>query len=386
MTSAKRLLIFVFAIVLLSTRASAQPRPVTNPIGLRPIPWAWYDPYYAITSRIHAQAELIRAQGDVAVDFAQARVLHAKAVDQELDNWVKQVRGYWDRKIIRENKRLDLEHLSQLRKDQHLDREKYRNSRVWNRLKNHPELTQISEGKALNFLLQRLSATALAYDFVHEGDDADVAYLPELHLTKSQLHSLNLRQRVSGDKDLVFRADGSSELDLQWWPFLLREKKFARYRVAFEAARDSVFRDVDKTTDLEVAKLQQLETSLGELSRAFYGVFGPEWMKAADFASFLQFQAAESFLRRLDALVLRLQNTGRIDVFRTRSDDAAELAGDDLVSLLTYMTRNGFDFAAALPGDEPAYHSVFAMMRDLYVAVADNDDSIKPPHKSTPDG
>ena len=63
--------------------------------------WFMYDPYDTITARIYAQSDLIRARGDAAVDFAHARKLHAEAVDQELDNWVKHVRAYWDRKLVR---------------------------------------------------------------------------------------------------------------------------------------------------------------------------------------------------------------------------------------------------------------------------------------------
>jgi hypothetical protein len=41
------------------------------------------------------------------------------------------------------------------------------------------------------------------------------------------------------------------------------------------------------------------------------------------------------------------------------------------------MSRHGLEFAPAKPGEEAAYHTVFRMMRDVYVTIADNDESIQ---------
>jgi hypothetical protein len=42
------------------------------------------------------------------------------------------------------------------------------------------------------------------------------------------------------------------------------------------------------------------------------------------------------------------------------------------------MARHGLEFAPAESGDEPAYHGLFSMMRDLYLVVADRDQGTRP--------
>ena len=131
------------------------------------IRWSLYDPYYAVTARVYAQAELIRSQGDAAVSFAHARNLHAEAYSKELDNWMKELRVYWDRKTVAEQKKLELDHVHQISKMRYLNDQKWQNSRFWDRLKNHPELSEvrIRNGDALNFMLARLAASSLPYQF-----------------------------------------------------------------------------------------------------------------------------------------------------------------------------------------------------------------------------
>ena len=47
--------------------------------------WYWHSPGTAMSSLIHAQADMVRAQGARAVDFAAARIMMAEAVDKDLD-------------------------------------------------------------------------------------------------------------------------------------------------------------------------------------------------------------------------------------------------------------------------------------------------------------
>lgn len=91
----------------------------------RRVPWAIHDPFYAITSRVYAQAELIRAQGDAAVSFGHARGLNAEAYSKELDNWMKELRVYWDRKVVAEKKKLELDEVRKIKKLRYLNDRKW---------------------------------------------------------------------------------------------------------------------------------------------------------------------------------------------------------------------------------------------------------------------
>jgi hypothetical protein len=249
---------------------------------------------------------------------------------------------------------------------------------VWDRLKNHPELTRIETGDALNFLLNRLSSTALSYEFVRRSGDFEEGMLKEFQLAPEQLHGLQLVQITGGGQQLVFRADGGSGLDLEWWPYLLRWDQFAAERSAFEDARAAVLADADGGGEIRVDNLQGLERALGELVLRFYNELDREDWRKATYTKRSQYRAAEAFLSRLDREIVRIQNVGDVEAFRVRGGYDPAHDGDHLIGLLTYMTRNGVQFDRAAPGDEPVYHTVFMMMRDLYVTVAEQDEGIRP--------
>lgn len=360
--------------------ARAQPDPRWPHVWVPAARWAWYDPSYGIAARVHAQADLLRAQGQASVNFAAARRIHAEAVDKELDNWVKQVRAYWDRKIIREQKMLELDKYKQIRLDQKMDDPKYANRRLWDRLKNHPELSgnSVPDGTALNFLLARLSGSVLSYSLSESKKPDTDDVLEPLALTMDDLHAIQLRQVGRDGTQMKFRADGNTELNLEWWPYVLRDSAYDAQRRAFETARDAVLAEAESGRQINVKSLQHLETCLMNFSRQFYQLNNPDdWVKLGP-KRFSQYKAAELFLRSLDYEVMRIQNAGDIRVLRAARGYDPKRDGQHLVGLLTYMARSGVDFAPALPGDEPAYHKVFAMMRDLYVLVADDDGGIKP--------
>ncbi len=164
--------------------------------------WGYVSPYDAISSRVYAQAELIRAGGAADVDYATARAIRAVAVRQEIANSVERVRAYWDRKAIGEAELMK-------RAYHHLESKRKRNTQMWDRLKNHPDLNGpgIVNGTALNFLLHRLSGTVLAYEFSNPDAKSASSVAGQLQLTSKTLHGLNLRQALSNGERLVFRAD-----------------------------------------------------------------------------------------------------------------------------------------------------------------------------------
>ena len=100
-----------------------------------------------MTASIYAQSDWTHSYGDMALDSALARYVNAVAVDKELDNWVKQVRSYWERKTIREEKLLEMKQYYQTRTAQYLNNQECE-SRAWDRLKNHPQLTHVETGEA----------------------------------------------------------------------------------------------------------------------------------------------------------------------------------------------------------------------------------------------
>lgn len=342
--------------------------------------WYWSNPRTALSSYIHAQADLTRAQGQAAVDFADARRLVAFAVDKELDNWLKHMRTYWQRKLDYETNRMRLNHLKQIAKGQRLNDRRWMKSRQWERLKNNPELNRnaIQQGTALNFLLERLANTVGTYDIDRLEGRVGAEEFAALQLTPDELHALQLCQTGTGGGKLIFRADGSSNEHISWWPFRLRDEQLAPQRDAYMNARREVIAQARDGGQIDQEKLHQLAEAYGDLSREFYRIYVAEEEATKGWENFRQFYAARAFIHSLGTELQRLQNTGDGRALHILSGFHPKEDGKDVLGLLAFMNRNGVEFAPAQPGDEYAYHKVFDMMRSIYVTVAEYDQAIQP--------
>lgn len=341
--------------------------------------WSQYDPYFAITSRVYAQAALIDAQGDAAVSYAQSRNLHAEAYSKELDNWEKELRVYWDRKIVAEKKKLALGHIQQIKRMRYLNDSKWTNSRTWDRFKNHPELAEsrIRNGSAHNFLLARLASSALPYQFDSGSSRFGADAIEQLKLDQSWFGHIRLKQG-----SFEFPANESIQEQISDWPYVLRWDEFELSRTSFEIARADVIDDSKTNGKASVATTQRMEQALLKLAHDFHASNNVKiWVKQK--LRYTHFLASDRFLRDLDLEIIRLQKTGDIRPFQDRVGYNAKVDGDHVISLLCFMNRNGLEFAKPKPGGEFAYHNLFVMMRSLYLTVSDEDPSLEP--KSLPD-
>jgi hypothetical protein len=340
----------------------------------RRIRWAVYDPYYAVTSRVYAQAELIRAQGDAAVSFAHARGLNADAYSKELDNWMKELRVYWDRKTIAEQKKLELDHVRQISRMRYLNDHKWQNSRFWDRLKNHPELSEvrIRNGDALNFMLARLAASSLPYQFDAKTSRYSAEALDQLDLRSPLLTNLTLKQGP-----FKFSAGQTVDGTISLWPYILRWDEFDAARAGFESARVLAVKDSEAGRQVSVASIQGMQSALVQLCNAFHSSTQvTKWVKQHH--RYAQFYSADRFLQELDRELVQLEKTGNIRPFRGQNGYDPKVDGDNVVSLLCFMNRNGVEFAPAQPGSEFAYHNMFVLLRGLYLTVAEEDESLQP--------
>ncbi len=333
--------------------------------------WGFYgSPASLASANIHAQADFLRAYGEASVDLAVARDINAQAVAKEIENSIAMVNAYWERKTIGEIERYK-------RLYHHLDSQKLQNSKIWDRVKNHPELAfpQIQNGVAPNWLLARLSTTILAYDFAGGGASADM--LVQLTLSKEDLHQLRLRQHVPNGQNLIFRADEGTAVNTDWWPYALAGADFNDYRFAFDRAKEKVVEEAQNGR-VSPDAINEMAAALFDIQQAFdlkfAGGIKTEKSYGSRMATWNHYNTAKRFLQGLAGEIRRLEHTQKPTAF----DGSLRFEGDNLVALITYMSRHGLDFAPAEPGDEPAYHKVFTMMRDMYVTVADEDEALKP--------
>ncbi|GIX00255.1 MAG: hypothetical protein KatS3mg111_3587 [Pirellulaceae bacterium] len=268
----RRTLVLLVMLVMAGTTCSSgsgqQSPSGSHPILFRPIYLGDYDPYYYLSPRIHAQADLIRAQSVAAVSYAQARVLHAAAYNQELDNWVKEVKAYWERRKINERGKLEKNHIEQIKRLSYLNDHRWKNHRTWERIKHHPELNNyaIKKGTALNFLLARLAVSALPYEFDPQTTIYSAHVLDDLVLDRAWLSDIQLR--YGGQ---TFSATQPADGLYVAWPYLLRWDEFAARRHAYEASRKVMFVAAREAEEIPVAAMRAAEEKLMELSAAYHG-------------------------------------------------------------------------------------------------------------------
>lgn len=328
-------------------------------------------PATALSAQIHAEADFVRAYGEASLNLAYAREARAHAIRQEIANSVEYVRAYYEGKSIYEAEKLK-------RYVAPLKRAKIQNSKTWERLKDHPELNgpAIMNGTAQNFLLNRLSGSVLAYRFSVGQDKYDPELLTQLDLSPEFVHQLWFVQDAGNNQRYRFRADEGTALKVDWWPFVVRGDEFAGFRKDFEKARRQIAGEAKQDgaiTNKSLKELMQVLDALdAEVHKQYQGELRKNRQGVSTHGSFAHYFLAKRFIQSLAGEVSNLQRTGDPKAL----DGGLKFEGKNLVELLTYMSRNGLQFAAAQPGKEAAYHNLFRMMRDLYVTIADDDSSL----------
>ncbi|MEZ6122825.1 MAG: hypothetical protein R3C49_06570 [Planctomycetaceae bacterium] len=214
--------------------------------------------------------------------------------------------------------------------------------------------------------------TALPYRF----DPATSRFSAEA-LQEMQLDPELLSQIVLQHRNRQFTAAGVNSSNIEYWPYILRWDEFQKSRTAFEAARDEVLKDAGENGQASVAAIMNLQSTTENLFNEFQrSQKVRQWMH--EHGRYLQFSSCERFLKDLKREVERVENTGDLRPLRSEHAFDPRNDGGHLVAFLSFLNRSGITFAPAKPGDEAAYHSLFTMMRALYLTVEDDDESTTP--------
>ncbi len=330
-----------------------------------------------ISQRVQAQGNLIRSQGEAwrnvqegNLYYAKARAKLAEAVDKELDNWLKHVRVYYERREARERGRMALLDTYMQATEQHIRMRQERDERVLHTLVTDQKRSgaAIENGTALNRMLDALYQTPLSYG-IELSPSMRESIGDRMDLDAELLRQLRVRGRNRGGAEMVFRLGDDAGLDLDWWPSVLRAHQFDAQRQRLEAARDRVVAlSQGEQRQIDIDALDQLEQAAAELARSFFKAYPPNDRRHFTAAEFESVHRAEDFLARLDRDVRRVRDTGNARVLGTVHFDP-QRDGRDMPSLVAWMLRNGLQFEAALPGDEPAYRRAFTMLRELQVLM-----------------
>lgn len=329
----------------------------------------YQSPVSSQVQQIEAQARYIEAVSAASVDFEKARKLRAEAVEHEIANSVAYVQAYWDKRAIGEAEKAR-RHRTRLQRQDKWDK------LTLDRLHRHHGMSTagIINGDALNFLLHRLANTWVAYDVSLGRDDFDPDVLRRYNLSQETIHDITLRENVPNGVGLVFQADSGEILQVHRWPFVLRNDEFQSDRDEFERIRQRAYM-LSREGRLDGAALnsilKELMVSLDAIDAGLEAHYRREKkLNKLTLGLFQHRETAKTFIRSLAGEIGRIQETGEADSFQ----GAVRYEGESLFGLLKFMWRNGLEFAPAIPGKEPAYHTTYQMLLQLDKTVTDAEE------------
>ena len=139
-----------------------RPARLVRPHWRRPYHWGYYNVADVISSRVHAQAKLIRASGAAILDIESAKLIGQERISKQIDNWLKK----HDAQIeVRNKRRVDRLKRRRARPFDRIEDQLHLNSAVWLQLKYLPEMnySRIPNGSGLN--LKRGTMMPLSANF-----------------------------------------------------------------------------------------------------------------------------------------------------------------------------------------------------------------------------
>jgi hypothetical protein len=280
-----------------------------------------YGTYYEsdIGAFLRGTAETVNSQGKWMVSLQQASLLKEQVRQAALETRRKQLEQYFA-------ERQQTPTFGQVR-------ESSNNQQLFRSLNNPPE-SEILSGQALNDILADISKA-----------DEPAARGPAATMDKEMLRHINLTSGRGTASAALLKNDGR----LTWPSALLDEITKADRELIDSLARTAMYQT--QNGGLEPSALGQLAVSSRRLRQKLTADVGQ--------LSARQYIDATRFIAQLDDAIRVL---GRPDARDYLSRAGAE--GKDVAELVRNMTGKGLRFAAATPGDEPAY---LALHRALVV-------------------
>jgi hypothetical protein len=305
--------------------------------------------------QIRAQAAYIRASGLYLESAAEARKINAEAVAVEIENSVKSVETYWNRKSIWEEE-------YRKRNPNHMEREKRLQEVFRRRIREqYIDLMKTDVSEQLNWLLRELSTTALAIRYDPRAQEAD-SQMGQLNgrLTERDKGQIWLNDGGRGSK-LVFCLAEPKPLETRW-PVGLRVPEFKEAREEFESAREAALAEIHERKGVPSYESgQRLIKATNGLLTTLDEAYPHE--RLSEPAEFLEYLDAKRYLQMLLSGVLRTIKTSDRSLF----ENNLQFHGETLLDLIEYMYRNGLLFSKPVAGGEGVYNKLFLGMRNMYV-------------------
>lgn len=291
-------------------------------------PYNPYFPYYPYIgpagSFLMGQADVMRAYGTVITSQEQARIMRELAKQASLET---------------KKRKFDLDMYIKANTPTYADEQLKAMKTTLKRIQNNSSEAEITNGKALNFLLDDLRK--------YPGRKIPVE---QIDLSEEILRSLNVTKNSFG---IGILRDGGKLT----WPIALQELFPRELRKEIEQRTMTLMQNADNGP-LDPALLRELYTEVENMRQTL--------AKKINDVPTTQYLEAKRFLNDLDSAREAL----------AKGEATAQIAfqkwaagGKTLQELVDYMVKNGLRFAPAVSGDEAAYRAVHSGMAAFDVAL-----------------
>lgn len=308
-----------------------------------------------LSTVIEAQAKYVAAYGDFLESVATARKIHAEAFALEIENSVRYVDAYFERREKNREWRRKEEknnHWDTVQRQEALRKEKVE--------KYFSEVLKDDPARQLNWLLTELSGPTMAIQYL-----AGTRSLGEFDqkIPKEDQQQIWLSDGgLRGQKLEVSLAEGSALKTP--WPYVLRAPQFDAARDEYETARGNVLKEVQVNGHVSHTGGQQLIKAVSQLLVLLEEAF-PGEARAEDPSVFLAYNSAKHYLQSLVGQVNRVCTTNDTAFL----SGAARFDGQTVLDLVQYMYQKGLVFAKPHPGGERVYRNLLTNLRNIYVKL-----------------
>lgn len=318
---------------------------------------------YAANDKLAAQALLMLSTNGWFRSLGEHRVEMAIATDLELDNWKKSVTQYFDRREENMRGQMRVAQRYEEMKDQRLRQRQNAIRRQLSVMLLDPKYAGQPD-TAMNFLLDRLSHTAIGYGIGLQEYFATHPSHDRWDLSPQMLESIRVMSPATDGGQTEFSLAEPLALKFDYWPPLLQELPFRGDIVQLLQARDQLLAYGQQNPQLPREAIIDLEIAFAGLTQHFYSVYPPPWQGMMS-GQVLDLIRVEDHLAQLNREIKAVRDRNTLDAMSAGQYFDPAKDGRDAASLIAWMTRNGMSFAPARPGTENHYAALLTKLKEL---------------------
>lgn len=312
-----------------------------------------------LSTYINASANRAVAVGDFLESAAIARQIHLESDRLEMENSIKWVETYFERR------KLNREYRDELRKD-------YQETKASIALAYHKRIkygdTVADPTKDLNYMLNALIGDQNSFAAIFVAD-SPVMNCGDMKLTANDVSRINM-DAGSGNK---FKLGKAMLIDTIW-PKSFDAPVFDDIRFRYDAIRKQTQNEI-REGNLSLKTFEELNRLLGELKEKFEEYYTWQRVREAktmDLAGLVYFKESGNRF-------VQTQRAGALRAFSAKDPGAYELRfqfdGDTLTDLLRYCSTHHVKFASPEPTAQDLYAKLYQSLRVIYLEFITDPDT-----------